>query len=146
MKMKIPLWIVIVSKKFSVLSHVGDTFNDFPLFQITYAFLAINSINGTSILKSPNCLSKECLEASNRIVKFMNASADPCEDFSQFACGRFYKETIIPEDKENLGSFTYLGDIIDERGRILLEEPINQRIDFEGHQKAKLYYKGIEYR
>ena len=72
----------------------------------------------------------------------MNSSVDPCEDFSQFACGRFYKEAIIPEDKENLGSFTHLGDIIDERGRILLEEPINQRIDFEGHQKAKLYYKG----
>ena len=72
----------------------------------------------------------------------MNASADPCEDFSQFACGRFYKEAIIPEDKENLGSFTYLGDVINERGRILLSEPINRRNDFEGHQKAKLYYKG----
>ena len=89
-------------------------------------------------------MSKECLEASNRIYKFMNSSADPCEDFSQFACGRFYKEAIIPENKENLGSFTYLGDIIDERGRILLEEPIDRISDFDGHQKAKLYYKGID--
>ena len=37
MKMKIPLWIVIVSKKFSVLSHVGDTFNDFPSLVVFFS-------------------------------------------------------------------------------------------------------------
>ena len=88
------------------------------------------------------CLSKHCIAASHRIFQLMNESADPCEDFSQFSCGRFFKETIIPDDKGKMGTFTVLRDGIDQRGRILLEEPIDEKTDFEGHQKAKRFYKG----
>ena len=91
------------------------------------------------------CLSKQCIAASHRIFQLMNESADPCDDFSQFSCGRFFKETIIPDDKGKMGTFTVLRDGVDQRGRILLEEPIDEKTDFEGHQKAKRFYKGNVY-
>ena len=76
----------------------------------------------------------------------MNDKADPCEDFSEFVCGRFYKEQIIPEDKKRYGSFTTLSDKLEQRARTLLEEPIDTKTDFESHIKAKKLYKGMLYR
>ena len=35
------------------------------------------------------CTSEQCVGASFGLYKNMNTSADPCEDFEQFACGRF---------------------------------------------------------
>ena len=73
----------------------------------------------------------------------MNKEVDPCEDFSEFVCGRFYKEKIIPEDKKRYGSFTTLSDKLEQRARTLLEEPIDIKADFESHIKAKKLYRGI---
>ena len=46
------------------------------------------------------CYTKECIEASNNFFKWMNLEADPCEDFNEFACGNFIKESRIPADKK----------------------------------------------
>ena len=38
----------------------------------------------------------------------MNESADPCEDFSNFVCGKFYKNKIIPEELGSFSTFTFI--------------------------------------
>ena len=71
----------------------------------------------------------------------MNESADPCEDFSNFVCGKFYKNKIIPEELGSFSTFTFLDEKIYEEGKILMEEPVKFQKDFESHKKAKIYYK-----
>ena len=131
------------------------------LFELTLALPQTNQTKPevtTEVTKEPNvpdkpekpvrpevkkdiCLSKQCIGASHRLFQLMNNSVNPCDDFSEFACGNFYKEQIIPDDKGSYSSFTRLRDLVDQRARILIEEPIDEKKDFESHQKAKLFFK-----
>ena len=42
------------------------------------------------------CESKGCLKAASSIIQAMDTTADPCNDFHQYACGGWLKETPIP--------------------------------------------------
>ena len=37
------------------------------------------------------CNTPGCISAANAIIQNMDATADPCEDFYQYACGGFYQ-------------------------------------------------------
>ena len=54
------------------------------------------------------CLSKHCIAASNRIFELMDDQVDPCHDFNKFACGGFHKNTIIPDELGEQGTFNML--------------------------------------
>ncbi|BFZ23834.1 hypothetical protein BsWGS_26873 [Bradybaena similaris] len=47
---------------------------------------------------------------ANEMKKKMNLSANPCEDFNEFACGRFIKESNISEGRSSVNAFTQLQD------------------------------------
>ena len=51
------------------------------------------------------CLTKECIEASHRLFKHMDLTADPCQDFNQFSCGNFIENELIPDDKASYGTW-----------------------------------------
>ena len=57
------------------------------------------------------CLSKDCIATSHHLFKQMDLKADPCQDFNQFACGRFINEQIIPDDKTRYNAFSPARDI-----------------------------------
>ena len=68
--------------------------------------------NNRSKLKDHRiCLSKSCIESSYQLLKNMDLDVDPCKDFFQFSCGNYVKESIIPDDKKKLTSFSPLEDI-----------------------------------
>jgi len=92
-------------------------------------------------VKRPKCLSRDCIAASHRLFEYMDDKVDPCEDFNQFACGGFIKNKIIPDDKGRWDVFAVLTKDIEYHGRRLLEEAIDDKIDFESYKKAKKYYK-----
>ena len=41
---------------------------------------------------------QSCLKTANELLKQMDKSVDPCEDFYLYACGNFIKNTKIPDD------------------------------------------------
>lgn len=44
------------------------------------------------------------------LLSAMDPTADPCEDFYQFACGTWDKKHLIPEDKSSINTFEVLAD------------------------------------
>jgi len=45
-----------------------------------------------------------------QIIEAVDMTADPCQDFFQFACGTWNKKHIIPEDKTSYNPFEKLND------------------------------------
>ncbi|XP_070516184.1 neprilysin-4 isoform X3 [Cardiocondyla obscurior] len=69
-------------------------------------------------------------EARARIMlRYMDESMDPCQDFYQYACGNWAKRNPIPKDKAGYDTFEMLRESLDSILRELLEDPISRDID-----------------
>lgn len=70
------------------------------------------------------CLTSGCITAASHILNAIDSSTEPCNDFYQFACGNFVKNTYIPDDKLTVDTFSTLADQIDIQLRTIIEDEI----------------------
>ncbi|KAG0266786.1 hypothetical protein BGZ95_003000 [Linnemannia exigua] len=54
------------------------------------------------------CKAPQCIQIAKEIINDMNPQADPCQDFSQFACGGFYEHMPEPTGKMSVDNFAFL--------------------------------------
>lgn len=59
------------------------------------------------------------------MLKYMDKSVDPCQDFYQYACGNWAKRNPIPKDKAGYDTFEMVRESLDSVLRELLEDPIS---------------------
>jgi predicted metalloendopeptidase len=59
------------------------------------------------------------------LLKKIDKSVDPCEDFYSFACGKFEQDTVIPDDKSSVTTFSLISDKVTEQLRKLIEKPLS---------------------
>lgn len=76
------------------------------------------SINNTENL----CVSAGCIRATAKIFDTIDESIDPCENFYDFACGTYLRNTFIPDDKTNIDSFSIVRDKVQEQLRAIINE------------------------
>lgn len=57
------------------------------------------------------------------ILENMDPNVDPCDNFYEFACGKFVRETVIPDDKTAFTTFSQISDKLKEQLRTIIEEP-----------------------
>ncbi|CAL1540751.1 unnamed protein product [Lymnaea stagnalis] len=86
------------------------------------------------------CMSKNCVNTAAQIMWGMDFTADPCEDFFQYACGQWNKKHVIPEEKPSYSTFDKVHDDVQIILRALLEEPKTPK-DSGAIVKAKILYK-----
>uniref|UniRef100_A0A0R3RLU4 Peptidase_M13_N domain-containing protein n=1 Tax=Elaeophora elaphi TaxID=1147741 RepID=A0A0R3RLU4_9BILA len=69
----------------------------------------------------------------------MNTTTNPCDDFFQYACGRWIHEHPIPDDKSGYGTFVITTSVVRNQMKELLES--NETITPECIDMARILYK-----
>ncbi|XP_011548063.3 neprilysin-4 [Plutella xylostella] len=68
---------------------------------------------------------------ANIMSKYMDAGANPCEDFYQYACGNWASLNPIPADKAGYDTFEMLRENLDAVLKDLLDFPKNETVPSE---------------
>lgn len=99
------------------------------------------STTSTEATQDPKiCLTKTCIDTASKILSRIDESVDPCEDFYEFSCAKFLKETVIPDDKAAVNSFNTIEDEVRVQLRKIVEEPV-ENDEIEPIKNVKNLYK-----
>uniref|UniRef100_A0A0R3RHK8 Neprilysin-2 n=1 Tax=Elaeophora elaphi TaxID=1147741 RepID=A0A0R3RHK8_9BILA len=71
------------------------------------------------------CLTKGCIQAANNLLMAMNLSADPCDNFFEYACGQWNRDHMIPDDMFAYCTFASVRENVRQQMRVLLESDIS---------------------
>lgn len=110
------------------------------MFYIFFYFIYLLMVTALS-MEAPKdvCLTTGCVEASLSISKLMDQTINPCVDFYSFACGNFVNETIIPDEKSSVDTFSIILDKVQEQLRTLVSIPVNDSEIYPFKLVKKLY-------
>ncbi|XP_058790686.1 neprilysin-2-like [Phymastichus coffea] len=82
-------------------------------------------VDSKNVSQEKVCETQACIEAASLIIKNLDTNSVPCDNFYQFACGKFLKETVIPESKDSVSSFTLTDDKLWQQLRTSLERKMD---------------------
>ena len=85
------------------------------------------------------CLTPSCVKAAASILEKIDEKIAPCDDFYSFACGEYVKNTVIPEDKVSVDSFSAVRDNLQQQLKSIITAPIDES-DIEPFKKVKKFY------
>lgn len=79
------------------------------------------------------------MKAAASILDKIDETVEPCDDFYKFACGQYVKNTVIPEDKVSVDSFSAVRDSLQQQLKSIITAPIDES-DIESFKKVKTFY------
>ncbi|XP_055324267.1 neprilysin-2-like [Sitodiplosis mosellana] len=123
---------------FGIIALIGKV----VLFALLYAVVVEkkeceNQANKTKHIDV--CLTPGCIHAASRVLDQMDKTFEPCDDFYNFACGKFVKETMIPDEKVSVDTNSIIGDQLQEQLRTLISDKIDPDDSAPFNMAKKLY-------
>lgn len=70
------------------------------------------------------CHTAGCVSAAADVLKFIDASIDPCDDFYDFSCGKFLSDTTLTDDKVSVDTFSIARDQMQSQLLRLIDSPV----------------------
>ncbi|XP_007908778.2 phosphate-regulating neutral endopeptidase PHEX [Callorhinchus milii] len=116
----------------------------FVFIATTIVLSGILALAGKNIIKLHSeeyCVTAECTEAAVFMFNNINWSADPCNNFFEFACGKWLKENSIPDEYSSYGTYKMISKSVKIMLKELLQKPVAEGEEVEAIQKAKLLYQ-----
>ncbi|XP_031626236.1 neprilysin-2-like isoform X2 [Contarinia nasturtii] len=102
---------------------------------VIYRFAAlIKEYKSTSV-----CHDTGCVSAAADVLRYMDASVEPCVDFYDFACGKFLSETTLTDEKVTIDTFNQARDKMQSQLLRLIDAPIVPD-DLQSFRFIKLLY------
>ncbi|KFZ66211.1 Neprilysin [Antrostomus carolinensis] len=106
---------------------------------ILLAIVAITMIVLYATYDDGVCKTSDCIKSAARILENMDTTAEPCDDFYQYACGGWLKRNVIPETSSRYSNFDILRDELEVVLKDVLDTPSSN--DITAVQKAKTLYR-----
>lgn len=78
--------------------------------------------SGTSDDNSNLCVTHGCIKAAGAVLDSIDESVDPCDNFYEFACGTYLKNTFIPDEKVTIDLFSVVRDKVQDQLRVIINE------------------------
>lgn len=112
-----------------------------PVNDIHQNSIFTNEIDGIAVNNEANvCLTEVCAKESALMRSYIDESIDPCHNFYDFACGKFIRDTVLPEDKPIQMSFVQVQDKVQEQLQTILTEKPEEN-ESKPFKLAKIFYK-----
>jgi predicted metalloendopeptidase len=86
------------------------------------------------------CETKECLYMAASMLENMNTSANPCEDFWNYACGGWLAKHNIPASRTSWSVDTEIEKRLNLVIKDLIEAPVERNTDISAERKVKTLY------
>ncbi|KAI5636454.1 peptidase family m13 domain-containing protein [Phthorimaea operculella] len=85
------------------------------------------------------CLSSSCIYTASEVIRALDETQNPCDDFYEFACGGWIRNNPIPEGKSSWGIFSKIELQNQQIIRYALEK-VNASDPNSAESKARIYY------
>ncbi|XP_053546209.1 endothelin-converting enzyme 1 isoform X2 [Bombina bombina] len=86
------------------------------------------------------CLTESCISVTSTILRSLDRSVDPCQDFYGYACGGWIKANPVPDGHSRWGTFNELWEHNQAIMKHLLENT-TMNISSAAERKAQQYYQ-----
>ncbi|XP_012278577.1 neprilysin-1 [Orussus abietinus] len=111
-----------------------------PMIALLAAVVVLSVLVGRFGRRPRLCDTEECVRIAASLKESMDASADPCEDFYEFVCGRWPREHPTPDSRSTNSWFSVRADRTSRIVRDLLRRESNAtEVPWAVRQAKKLY-------
>ncbi|CAF1004666.1 unnamed protein product [Rotaria sordida] len=87
------------------------------------------------------CLTSYCIKAANYLLESVNETVEQCENLYEFTCGRWLKNTNIPNDVRHQDTFQMMQDQLGSTLiNLLTTLPSNSTIESKAITNARRLY------